>query len=276
MSCRLAAVSLALVLAAPAAQAQETPDGLAGLLLRFFSPSNPVVLQAAPDPFSHAAHFVSQPSAQETLRAAQPRHRRAALDLPAGLVVVGLHLRLRPRARRLQPQHGDLRARVRGAARSPPARASSASASTHLARAPTTRFEGQDLRDGDIKLYLTPRGPRPRPERRARPPGSRATSSSPHLFLDLSNDTTVLLRELRRHRPLRHRRGRPLPAPRHDRAHRHHRRAAGHCLRSLRGARVRRGRRPSTDVVRGVGASAEGIGRHGGARRSTTPSRGKS
>ena len=52
----------------PPPHAQETPDGLAGLLLRFFSPSNPVVLQAAPDPFSHAAHFVSQPNAQETLR----------------------------------------------------------------------------------------------------------------------------------------------------------------------------------------------------------------
>ena len=41
---------------------------LAGLLLRFFSPSNPVVLAANPNPaLSHSAHFVSQPGAQATL-----------------------------------------------------------------------------------------------------------------------------------------------------------------------------------------------------------------
>ena len=48
--------------------AQDTPDGLAGLLLRFFSPANPVVLAEPAVPgFSHAAHFVSQPNAQATL-----------------------------------------------------------------------------------------------------------------------------------------------------------------------------------------------------------------
>lgn len=57
----------ALVAALPA-QAQETSSGLSGLLLRFFSPSNPVVLAGNPNPaFSHAAHFVSQPAAQGTL-----------------------------------------------------------------------------------------------------------------------------------------------------------------------------------------------------------------
>jgi hypothetical protein len=55
-------------IARPAA-AQSTPTGLAGLLLRFFSPTNPVILQDNPVPaFSHAAHFVSQPTAQQTLQ----------------------------------------------------------------------------------------------------------------------------------------------------------------------------------------------------------------
>ncbi len=50
------------------AHAQDASQGLAELLLRFFSPANPVVLKANPVPaFSHAAHFVSQPSAQATL-----------------------------------------------------------------------------------------------------------------------------------------------------------------------------------------------------------------
>jgi hypothetical protein len=54
--------------AAVPARAQST-GGLAGLLLRFFSPDQPVVLAANPNPnLSHSAHFVSQPGAQATLR----------------------------------------------------------------------------------------------------------------------------------------------------------------------------------------------------------------
>jgi hypothetical protein len=54
-----------LTLCAPQAFAQE---GLSGLLLRFFSPSNPVVLQKFPvAEFSHDAHFLSQTNATKTL-----------------------------------------------------------------------------------------------------------------------------------------------------------------------------------------------------------------
>jgi Putative MetA-pathway of phenol degradation len=54
--------------AAVPARAQGS-EPLAGLLLRFFSPDQPVVLRANPNPaLSHAAHFVSQPGAQATLR----------------------------------------------------------------------------------------------------------------------------------------------------------------------------------------------------------------
>ncbi len=65
---RLLAPAAVLVLLTLAAPARAQSQGLAGLLLRFFSPSNPVVLQQAPEPFNHAAHFVSQPNAQSLLR----------------------------------------------------------------------------------------------------------------------------------------------------------------------------------------------------------------
>src|SRR5215510_7306911 len=52
--------AIAVILAAPA-QGQDVP--LSGLLLQFFSPSNPVILD---NPF-HGAHFGSAPEAQATL-----------------------------------------------------------------------------------------------------------------------------------------------------------------------------------------------------------------
>ena len=64
-----ALVALFALSAALPAQAQTMQAPLAGLLLNFFSPSNPVVLKDNPVPaFSHAAHFMSQPGATETLR----------------------------------------------------------------------------------------------------------------------------------------------------------------------------------------------------------------
>ncbi len=80
---RLVAGILLILLAAIPAHAQSSGD-LAGLLLRFFSPTNPVVLASPGGETgggggggtggggqvvqSHAAHFVSQPGAQATLR----------------------------------------------------------------------------------------------------------------------------------------------------------------------------------------------------------------
>ena len=65
----LVAAVVTLGAAVPAHAQTMTQAPLAGLLLNFFSPSNPVVLQANPVPqFSHAAHFMSQPGAQATLR----------------------------------------------------------------------------------------------------------------------------------------------------------------------------------------------------------------
>ncbi len=66
---RVAACLLVIAGIASPGRAQSS-DGLAGLLLRFFSPSNPVVLapNLANPAQSHDAHFVSQASAQSTLR----------------------------------------------------------------------------------------------------------------------------------------------------------------------------------------------------------------
>lgn len=68
-SLRVLASALVLFAAAMPARAQSS-EGLAGLLLRFFSPSNPVVLAAnVQNPAqSHDAHFRSQANAQATLR----------------------------------------------------------------------------------------------------------------------------------------------------------------------------------------------------------------
>ncbi len=68
---RLCVLASAIVLAGAARPASaQSSEGLAGLLLRFFSPSNPVVLapNLANPAQSHDAHFVSQGSAQATLR----------------------------------------------------------------------------------------------------------------------------------------------------------------------------------------------------------------
>src|SRR5262245_65690463 len=61
---------LVLAAAAQPASAQSNSTGLAGLLLRFFSPDNPVLLapNLANPALSHDAHFRSQANAQATLK----------------------------------------------------------------------------------------------------------------------------------------------------------------------------------------------------------------
>ena len=69
MRLRVLSVLLVFLGIAGTASAQSN-QGLAGLLLRFFSPDNPVVLapNLANPAQSHDAHFVSQSNAQLTLR----------------------------------------------------------------------------------------------------------------------------------------------------------------------------------------------------------------
>src|SRR5688500_3973111 len=58
-------VLLVLAVTPPSPAAAQSDDGLARLLLQFFSPSNPVILRQST--FDHSAHFASQPSAQALL-----------------------------------------------------------------------------------------------------------------------------------------------------------------------------------------------------------------
>ena len=153
MSARLAGTMLAVLLAAPAARAQEAPDGLAGLLLRFFSPTNPVVLRDAPDPFNHAAHFVSQPNAQETLRQLNRGIASQLSTFPLGSSSAGFTYTFDPELgvfNRSTETFGPVFSER-------PLTAGKGKFSfgvTHL-RATYDRFEGQDLREGDITLFLT-------------------------------------------------------------------------------------------------------------------------
>jgi hypothetical protein len=189
MARRLAAAALAVFAAAPAAHAQETPDGLAGLLLRFFSPSNPVVLQAAPDPFSHAAHFVSQPNAQETLRQLNRGIAAQLSTFPLGSSSSGFTYDFDPELgvfNRTTETFGPVfaeRALTAG-------KGKFSFGVTHLAASYDT-FEGQDLAEGDIKLYLL--------HEDLAAPGRLNTATwfegdiiESALTIDLKNDTTVL------------------------------------------------------------------------------------
>ncbi len=185
------AAFLAAVLAAPAAShAQEAPDGLAGLLLRFFSPSNPVVLQPAPDPFNHAAHFVSQPNAQETLRQLNRGIASQLSTFPLGSSSAGFTYTFDPELgvfNRSTETFGPVfseRPLTAG-------KGKFSFGATHL-RATYDRFEGQDLKEGDIRLYLT--------HQDVNEDGSLINPAvwfegdiiEAALSVDLRNDTTVL------------------------------------------------------------------------------------
>lgn len=147
------AAILAVVWAAPADAHAQTPDGLAGLLLRFFSPTNPVVLQAAPDPFSHAAHFVSQPNAQETLRQLNRGIASQLSTFPLGSSSAGFTYTFDPELgvfNRSTETFGPVFAERPLTA----GKGKFSFGATQL-HATYDRFEGQELREGDIKLYLT-------------------------------------------------------------------------------------------------------------------------
>jgi Putative MetA-pathway of phenol degradation len=185
------AASLSALLAAPAvSHAQEAPDGLAGLLLRFFSPTNPVVLQAAPDPFSHAAHFVSQPNAQETLRQLNRGIASQLSTFPLGSSSAGFTYTFDPELgvfNRSTETFGPVFAERPLTA----GKGKFSFGATQL-HATYDSFEGQDLKAGDIKLYLI--------HQDVNEDGSHLEPAlwfegdiiEAALSIDLKNDTTVL------------------------------------------------------------------------------------
>ncbi len=142
-----------LMLASLAASGQARGQELAGLLLRFFSPTNPVILQPAPDPFNHAAHFVSQPNAQAILRQLNSGIASQVSTFPLGSSSPGFTFSydsalgvFNRSAQSFGPVFSE-RAITAGKGKF--------SFGVSTLDATYDRFEGQNLRDRDIQLYLT-------------------------------------------------------------------------------------------------------------------------
>ncbi|HUG54668.1 MAG TPA: transporter, partial [Vicinamibacteria bacterium] len=186
--CRTPSALLLAVLIAAPASAQEAPDGLAGVLLRFFSPTNPVVLRAAPDPFSHAAHFSSQPEARATLRQLNRGIASQLSTFPLGSSSAGFTYTFDP-ALGVFNRSTDTFGPVFGE-RPVTAGKNKFSFGLSVLRATYDRFEGQDLRDGDIRLILTHQDTNA--DGSELNPWFEGDVIASDLVLDLSNDTTVL------------------------------------------------------------------------------------
>jgi hypothetical protein len=145
---------LAILLAsgAPAA-AQDAPDGLARILLQFFAPNRPVVvLQTAPDPFSHAAHFVSQTAAQDILTQLNSSIASQLSTFPLGSSSAGFTYTFDPALgvfNRSTETFGPVFAE-----RPVTAGKGKFSFGVNYQKARYDRFEGQNLDERDIQLYL--------------------------------------------------------------------------------------------------------------------------
>jgi hypothetical protein len=151
----LAGVSLllALLVSTPSASAQST-EGLAGLLLRFFSPTNPVVLQGNQEnpTFSHEAHFVSQPNAQELLRQINQGLATQLSTFPIGSSSAGFTFTFDETLgvyNRTAETFGPIFTE-----RPLTAGKGKFTFGVNHQRATWDRLQGQDLEAGDINLYL--------------------------------------------------------------------------------------------------------------------------
>ncbi len=135
------------------AHAQDASQGLAELLLRFFSPANPVVLKANPVPaFSHAAHFVSQPSAQATLSQLNRGIASQISTFPVGSSSGGFTFTFDSSLgvyNRTTDSFGPLFAE-----RPQTAGKGKFSFGVTFQDATFDRFEGKDLKSGDLDLFL--------------------------------------------------------------------------------------------------------------------------
>jgi hypothetical protein len=184
------ALSAAVLLAPGAAQAQDcsTSDGLACLLLRFFSESNPVVLQQAPEPFNHSAHFVSQPEARATLTELNRSIATQLSTFPITSSSGGFTFTFDPALgvfNRSTETFGPVFSER-------PLTSGKGKFSVGVTHTISTydKFEGNDLRDGEMKLYLTHLDTNN--DHTSLAPWFEGDVIESDLFIELENDTTVL------------------------------------------------------------------------------------
>jgi len=189
---RLCILVLAIVLVGAAGPAcAQSSEGLAGLLLRFFSPSNPVVL--APNLLnpaqSHDAHFRSQGNAQDTLRQLNAGIAAQLSTFPIGSSSGGFTYTFDEGLgvyNRTTQSFGPIFAE-----RPLTAGKGKFSFAVNYQHGTWDRFEGQDLGGGELPLYLVH-------EDTNRDGGSlnlffEGDLIRADLAIDLKTDTTVFL-----------------------------------------------------------------------------------
>jgi hypothetical protein len=139
--------AVAVALAPSLAGAQTT--GLSKILLRFFDPSNPLVLAST----GHEAHFGSQPAAQEALRQLNRGIATQLSTFPLGSSSGGFTYTFDQALgvfTRTSDSFGPLfaeRALTSGKGK--------VNFGINYSRATYDTFEGNSLKDGDLKLFLT-------------------------------------------------------------------------------------------------------------------------
>lgn len=181
---RILSLLVAVSLIAPLAQAEDVGN----LLLRFFSPSNPVILRENPEPFNHAAHFVSQASAQGILRDLNTGIATQVSTFPLGSSSPGFTYTFDP-ALGVFSRSAESFGPVFGERPLTAGKKKLSFGVSHLA-ASYTRFEGQNLRNGDIKLYLTHKDTNA--DASDLEPWFEGDIIESALFLNLESQTTVL------------------------------------------------------------------------------------
>jgi hypothetical protein len=154
-SARLAALVLVTLVSAmaPSGAAAQSDDGLARLLLQFFSPSNPVILRDSPPPNSHAAHFASQPSAQALLTQLNRGIASQISTFPLGSSSAGFTYTFDPALgvfNRSTETFGPVFSE-----RPITAGKGKFSVGLNYQKATYDTFDGYDLGAGDMHLYLT-------------------------------------------------------------------------------------------------------------------------
>jgi hypothetical protein len=182
---------LLLAAAAQPASAQSNSTGLAGLLLRFFSPDNPVLLapNLANPVQSHDAHFRSQANAQATLRQLNAGIAAQLATFPIGSSSGGFTYTFDETLgvyNRTTQSFGPIFAE-----RPLTLGKNKFALAVNYQHASWDRFEGRDLSGGELPLYLTH-------EDTNRDGGSlnlffEGDIIKSDLAIDLKTDTTVLL-----------------------------------------------------------------------------------